>query len=137
MVGLLGTCDVIARILALVAGVWLMLSPDVIGYGDPAATNDRIFGPIAASLVFVAMWPIVRPLRWGAVPAGVWLTLAPFALDYSNSGATVSSIVAGLVIATAGPFGGGREDAFGGGWSSLLPGRSVPSGDPPAGGQTG
>lgn len=117
----------IARIVAVVAGVWLMFSPAVFGYGSPAAINDRIFGPIGASLAFVAIWEIVRPLRWATIPIGAWLVIAPFVLGYDDGGAIASSIGAGAVMIGAAFGGGTTEESFGGGWTTLLPGRSVPA----------
>lgn len=116
----------IARLAAMTAGIWLMFSPAVLGYGDPAAANDRIFGPIGAAFAFVAMWEVVRPLRWGTLPVGAWLIVAPFVLGYGTVPATVSSVVAGLVMAAAAPVGGQRRQLYGGGWRTLLSGRRVP-----------
>lgn len=116
----------IARMVTLVAGVWLMFAPAVLGYGDPAAANDRIFGPIAASVAFVAIFEVVRALRWLTLPVGVWLIIAPFFLGYNDIAAVVSSVVAGVVIAATAPLGGEIRQAYGGGWRTLLPGERVP-----------
>lgn len=118
----------IARLLAVAAGVWLIFAPAVIGYGDPAAANDRIFGPIGGSMAFVAMWEVLRFLRWGTLPVGLWLLVAPFVLGYEETGAVVSSLATGAVMAGTAFVGGDLEQRYGGGWRSLLPGRSVPPG---------
>jgi hypothetical protein len=118
----------IPRLLAVAAGVWLMFAPAVIGYDGPAAANDRIFGPIGGSMAFVAIWEVLRPLRWGTLPVGLWLLVAPFALGYGDTGAVVSSLAAGAVMAGSAFLGGGTEQRFGGGWRSILPGRPVPPG---------
>lgn len=117
----------IARIIAIAAGVWLMFSPAVLGYGGAAEANDRIFGPIGAAFAFVAIWEVLRPLRWGTLPVGLWLIVAPMILGYDVTGAFLSSIGAGLVMAVTAFFGGETKYEYGGGWSSLLPGRDVPS----------
>ncbi len=126
MDGVLGIGAMIARTAAVVAGVWLMFSPAVFGYGSPAAINDRIFGPIGASLAFVAIWEIVRPLRWATIPIGSWLVIAPLVLGYDDGGAIASSIGAGAVMVGAAFGGGTTEESFGGGWTTLLPGHDVP-----------
>lgn len=123
----------IARLLGVAAGVWLMFSPAVLGYGDPAAANDRIFGPIGASLAFVAMWEVVRALRWGALPVGLWLVGSPFALGYTDTSAVFSSLAAGAVMAATAPLGGRIKQRYGGGWRTLLPGRPVPAVSPETG----
>lgn len=111
----------IARLLAVGAGVWLMFSPAVLDYGDPAAASDRIAGPIAASFAFVALWEIARALRWCTVPVGAWLVVAPLVLS-SPADAAVSSTATGLVLVATAWFGGDIEHRFGGGWTTVMPG---------------
>ena len=43
-----------------------------------ARANDRIIGPIVASLATIAMWEVARPLRWVNVILGAWLLIAPW-----------------------------------------------------------
>jgi hypothetical protein len=127
MEGLLGVVSMISRLAAIVAGIWLMFAPAALGYGDPAAANDRIFGPIGAAFAFVALWEVVRPLRWGTLPVGSWLIVAPLILGYEATGAFLSSIGAGLVMLVTAFLGGETRQEYGGGWSTLLPGRDVPT----------
>lgn len=109
----------IARLVAVAAGVWLMFAPAVLGYGDPAAANDRIFGPLGASFAFVAIWAVTRPLRWATLPIGLWLVAAPFLLGYDDTAAVISSVTAGVLMAGTTPFGGEVRVEQGGGWSAL------------------
>lgn len=113
--------DLIARIVAVVAGVWLMAAPAVLGYQGVAADNDRIVGPIAGAFAFVACWEVLMAMRWATLPLGVWLVLAPLVLGYDDSAAWISSIVSGLVIAGAAWVGRDVRDQFGGGWRSVRP----------------
>ncbi len=120
----------IPRYVTVAAGVWLMFSPAVFSYGDPAAVSDRIAGPIGGSLAFVAIWEIARGLRWGTVPVGLWLIAAPLVLTYDDVAAWVSSIAVGLIFVVSARFGGETEGEFGGGWRSLRepePGLGQPS----------
>lgn len=110
----------IARIVAVAAGVWLMFSPAVLGYGDPAAVSDRIFGPLGASFAFVAIWAVTRSLRWMTVPVGLWLVAAPFVLGYDDIGPAISSVLSGVVLAGTAPLGGEVQSEFGGGWPALI-----------------
>jgi len=122
---------VIARVAAVAAGIWLMFAPAVIGYEGVAENNDRIFGPIGASLAFVAIWEVLRPLRWGTLPVGVWLVAAPLVLRYDDTAAIISSVLAGAVMASSTFFGAQVDASFGGGWRSISPSqwrRSTPSG---------
>lgn len=122
MVGVLGD-GVIARLVAVAAGVWLMFAPAVLDYGDPAQANDRIFGPIAAAASFVALWEIARTLRWMTLPIGIWLIVSPLVLGYDDGAATISTISAGLVLTLTTFFGAEISNRFDGGWMTVMPGR--------------
>lgn len=111
----------IARLVAIAAGIWLMFAPAVLGYEGVAEANDRIFGPIGAAFAFVAIWEVMRPLRWVTLPVGIWLVAAPLVLGYDDTGAIVSSVVAGLVMAGSTFLGADVDGSFGGGWRSIAP----------------
>ena len=113
--------DVLARLAAVVAGIWLMAAPAVLGYGGTAADNDRIIGPIAGAFAFVACWEILMAMRWATVPFGVWLLVAPFVLGYDDTAAMISSVASGLVIVATAPVGGDVREQFDGGWRSVRP----------------
>jgi hypothetical protein len=112
---------VTARLVAIVVGIWLMFAPAVLGYEGVAADNDRIFGPIGAAAAFVAIWEVLRALRWVTLPVGIWLVAAPLVLGYDDTAAIVSSVAAGLVMAGSTFFGEDVEATFGGGWRSIGP----------------
>lgn len=107
-----------AQIPLIFAGLWLMLAPAVLGYGDPAATSDRIAGPILAAVAFLATFAITRGLRWLNLPVGVWLVVAPWLLDFSGA-AIVSSVVCGLAALVLAPLGSPDQGRYGGGWVAL------------------
>ena len=98
-----------------------MASPAVLDYADPARANDRIIGPIVASMAIVAIWEIARPLRWVNIILGAWLLIAPWLLGYLPHPRWNSLAVGALVLASSlvkGP----RTRQIGGGWSSLWKG---------------
>lgn len=113
--------DLIARIVAVAAGVWLMAAPAVLDYGDPAQTNDRIVGPIAGAFAFVACWEVLIAMRWPTLPLGMWLVAAPLVLTYDETGAWISSIASGVVIVATAFVGRDVTEDFGGGWRSVRP----------------
>jgi hypothetical protein len=96
----------------------MMAAPAVIGYGDPAATSDRIAGPLAASFAFVAIWDVVRPLRWVVAPIGLWMILGPLILGYGGP-AAVNGAAVGVIVTTLSLVRGKVTEVFGGGWRSL------------------
>ncbi|MDY7105697.1 MAG: hypothetical protein S0880_31315 [Actinomycetota bacterium] len=130
----------IARFVAVAVGIWLMAAPAVLDYGDPAATSDRIAGPVGGGIAFVALWKVARSLRWAVFPVGVWLVIAPVVLGYDDITAWVNSIACGLVFVGTVRFGGVSPDQFGGGWRTIWrpelgtwPGAPEPSAEQRAG----
>jgi len=109
------------RLASVAAGVWLMAAPAVLGYGDPARTADRIVGPLAAAVAFVAVWEVMRGFRWGNLLFAAWLVSAPWLLGYGE-GATANSVVVGLLLLALAFVGGRTRQRFGGGWAALLAG---------------
>ncbi len=95
-----------------------MVSPAVLNYADPARANDRLIGPIVASLAIIAMWEIARPLRWINVVLGGWLLIAPWLLGHASD-ARWNSLAAGALIFGFSLVKGRRTHRIGGGWSSL------------------
>ena len=93
-------------------------APALLGYAGPARINDRIVGPIAASVAAVAAWEATRPVGRVNLVLGLWLLMAPWALGYGWAALANSTLVAVLLGALAlAP--GKMYHRFGGGWSSL------------------
>ncbi|MGH2395357.1 MAG: SPW repeat protein [Candidatus Limnocylindria bacterium] len=109
------------HLLPVLAGIWLMASPAVLAYADPARANDRIVGPIVASMATIAIWEIARPLRWVNVILGAWLLIAPWLLGHPP-GARWNSLAAGALVLAMSLMKGTRTHKVGGGWSSLWKG---------------
>lgn len=117
-----------AQVVNAALGIWLMAAPAVLGYAEPAMTNDRIVGPIAATFAIVAWWQATRPVRWVNLPIGLWLAIAPWVLGYDASAAIVNSVVVGVVMAACAAVKGKVDKRYGGGWSAVF--RSNHSGKP-------
>ena len=108
-----------ARILSAALGIWLILAPAVLNYTDPAQINDRIVGPVVFGSAFIAIWQLMRPLRWIELVAGAWLLVAPLFFGYMTASA-INSLVVGLLLVVLAFLGGKTGKRFGGGWASLL-----------------
>lgn len=121
-----------AQIASALLGIWLMAAPALLGYHDPARTNDYIVGPLAASIGFIAVWEVTRALRWANLVLGIWLVIAPWVLGY-DPGTTVHSTIAGLLLIALAWVRGPMTRQYGGGWRSLLPRRSPAQESPQAG----
>jgi hypothetical protein len=112
-----------ARLVSTVLGVWLMAAPAVLDYGDPARTADRIAGPLVAAFAFVAVWEVLRELRWVVAVLAVWLLAAPWVLGYAMV-PTLNEVVVGVLLLALSFVRGPRRERFGGGWAALARGRA-------------
>lgn len=93
--------------LLLAFGVWLVISPFVLGYGGPgvgmAMWNPIIVG--VAVIIFAAA-VVMKPQQWEEwinLVLGVWLILAPFILGFTQLQAALWNhlIVGALIVAGA------------------------------------
>lgn len=107
------------RLVNAALGIWLMAAPAVLGYGAPAATNDRIVGPAVATFGIVAMAGATRPARWGNTVFGAWLLVAPWLLGYATWTTRLNDVLVGAVVIAVSLVRGRVDDTFAGGWSSL------------------
>lgn len=118
-----------ARLVAVATGVWLMFSPAAFDYVDTVpGASDRIAGPVAAALSFVAIWSVARALRWATLPIGLYLIMAPWLLGFPTD-AAVSNLAAGVIFVVTAFVRGGVAERYGGGWMSLrhpCPGVDLP-----------
>lgn len=89
----------------LVAGVWEILAPFILGYSSVAGptTNAIILGIVLGVLgLWVALAKssgTVRSLSWVNAVLGAWLIVAPFIINYGGKGgATANDIIVGVVV---------------------------------------
>jgi hypothetical protein len=90
----------VASGLNVLAGIWLIIAPFVLGYGngDPY-WNDIVFGAIVAVLALVRISGAYRASELGWINAliGVWLFVSAFWLD--NTGrAGGNDIILGIIV---------------------------------------
>ena len=104
--------------LAAVIGVWLLASPEILGYRGSAQVNNQVVGAWISTLGLIATAEAVRAVRWGNVVLGTWLICAPFMLDYPDERA-IGSIAIGLATIALSCIRGPLTNRFGGGWSVL------------------
>jgi hypothetical protein len=83
-------------------GLWLALSPWVLGYShlEAATANAAVMGLALALGSHFEVSLDETSAEWFNVAAGLWLVLAPFLLGYSGQvEVTVNSIVVGTAVA--------------------------------------
>jgi hypothetical protein len=114
-----------AQLINAALGVWLMAAPSILGYDDPARTNDQIVGPLAATVAVIAWWEVTRSVRWINVLLGLWLLVSPWVLGYGDAGVTLHSFAIGTPLALLAVVQGKSKHRFGGGWSALFTSRTM------------
>ena len=101
-------------------GIWLIVAPDALAFGDPAHLVDRVVGPMAILFAALALRDVTRPVRWVNVVAGAVLLAAPWIAGYHATAAVVNSLAVGALLIAFAALGGRTRQQIGGGWSSLL-----------------
>jgi hypothetical protein len=83
---------------SLLVGVWLVLSPFVLGSSGAAVWITIALG-LAVILFAVEAFVIPSYLEeWGEMLLGLALVLAPWTVGYEQVSATVSSVLSGILV---------------------------------------
>ena len=83
---------------SLVVGVWLVVSPFVLGMAGAAAWLTIALG---LGVILFAVEAFVIPSyleEWGEMLLGLALVVAPWTVGYEPGAATVSSVLSGLLV---------------------------------------
>jgi hypothetical protein len=79
-------------------GIWLCLSPTILGFSGAVATRDAVATGYLLILATVAALTVFRPWEEGIVfGIGVWLVSSPFVLGVTAVAATTNFIAVGLI----------------------------------------
>lgn len=112
--------SLIAAAIGVAVGIWMMTAPAVLGYSGSAAANDRIVGPTAAAVAWVAATQVTRSIRWVNVVLGGWMLVSSLFLGYPGA-ATVHVVLSGTaIVASALAIPPLPRDRYDGGWKGLL-----------------
>ncbi|MFA6047902.1 MAG: SPW repeat protein [Parcubacteria group bacterium] len=90
-----------SRGLNVLAGVWLIISPYILGFAKTsAATNAIIVGIVVGILALIsatspesAMWT-----GWVNIILGVWMIISPFILGFVGGAVVMNSIILGIIV---------------------------------------
>jgi len=87
----------------VVAGVWLILSPYILGFAaiSAALANSVITGIIIGVLALIRVYTpkTSASLSWINLILGVWLIAAPFILGITSMVAVWNSVILGIIVA--------------------------------------
>lgn len=107
-------------IAGVVLGIWLMASPGVLALQGAARFSGVIAGALAASLSWIALSEVTRPVRRLNLGVGLWLVGSAPALRQPLA-AAINSVIIGVLLGATALLPGRVEGRYGGGWSALLP----------------
>ena len=87
----------------LVLGIWLFVSPWVLGFYSNIPRDSWNFFLVGAALVVFAAFALnLRNLweEWVNLALGVWMAISPWALNYSaNAAARDDAVLVGVIVA--------------------------------------
>jgi hypothetical protein len=106
------------RLVAIAAGIWLMIAPDALDYSGPARTASYIIGPVAATFAAIAISEVTRSVRWVNAAAGITSIVLPWIYGYPAD-ALISSIATGAILLAVAVIRGPVHGRYGGGWPAL------------------
>ena len=78
-------------------GVWLMVTPSVLGSGGSAAHSDHLVGALIVVTAVIALADVSRALRLLNVAFGAWLIAAPWLLGGATTASRWSGAIAGAL----------------------------------------
>ncbi len=108
-----------AQIVSLALGIWLLIAPDVFGYGNPASSVERIIGPIVIVVAALAIRGVTRPVRHLNIATGLALLIAPWVFTYMSIPAIANIALVGMAVLGLAFVRGRVPHRYGGGWSAL------------------
>ena len=107
------------HLLVGILGLWLMISPEVMGYEGPERLINPLTGALIVSMALIAVAETTRMFRWVNVALGTWLMLAPTMFHYAPLHIGVRSSVIGLAIIGLSMIDKSRHHRVRGGWIQL------------------
>ena len=108
-----------AQISATLVGLWVYISPSVLGYDGAAAVVERITGALIVTFSFVAIWEFLRAVRLINRPLAVVLLVSPWFLE-QPAASLLSSVAAGAAVLALSFVKSKTRRPYGGGWSAVL-----------------
>ena len=108
-----------AHIGNVLLGLWLMVSPDILGYQEIAADLNHVFGPVIVTFAFISIWEATRAMQYWNAPIGLWLIIEPWIIGYDPMSAKINAVAVGLAVLILSLIKAEETATFGGGWTSL------------------
>jgi uncharacterized membrane protein len=109
------------QVIVALTGLYLMAAPAIWGYAGAPEKIDRFIGPLVASFATMAVWEVLRNLRWLNVALALVLAalaVSPWPWTHPADAMTSDLIAAALIVVlTLIPY--PAYQRYGGGWQRL------------------
>ncbi len=109
-----------AKIISILLGVWLIVSPDIFAMSKQGTNNNYIVGPLVITFAVIALWEINRNVIKANYLVAAWIFISPLFVDYNSNIGLVSNFVAAILIILLARVPSKTTQSFGGGWASLM-----------------
>lgn len=86
----------------LILGLWVIVSPFILGFQNPVARWSNIAVGVALVVVTLAAQRIDEALEGLVVVLAIWLFLSPFLLGFSTTAFLANNVIMAFVVVTAG-----------------------------------
>lgn len=91
----------------IVLGIWVAVSPFILGFQNVAARWSNLAVGVALVLVALASEWINRALESLVVPLGVWIFMSPFVLGFSREVFLANNVAMAFIVIAAGAISNG------------------------------
>jgi hypothetical protein len=91
--------------LNVLLGIWVIISPFVLGFGYSTAAvwNNVATGAAVTILALISTsMPRQRGWSWTTMLLGIWLLISPFALGLTGTAVLWNNVILGIIIAVVG-----------------------------------
>jgi SPW repeat len=103
----------------LVLGLWLVISPWVLGYPSEAVSTASavVLGILIAAAAILTLYRLKAWEEWVSFALGLIVIASPWILRFTTSNATWNAVATGLVVAVMALWTLGTDKNIGGWWS--------------------
>jgi hypothetical protein len=108
------------RIINIIIGLWLMISPAVLSMNPATSDNNHVIGPLVITFSIISLWDINRNVIKANVILGAWLIIALFVLHFTKTIAFYSNGACACFLIILSSINTPSKAKFGGGWRSLF-----------------
>ena len=85
-------------LLSVGLGIWLMLTPSVLGSAGAAAHSDHLVGALIVTAAVIALADVGRATRFLNLLLGAWVIAAPWLLGGATTASRWSDAIAGVLV---------------------------------------